>query len=142
STRWELGQALEGIAPGMAAEAPRELDLVSALREGATPAPIPFALKQPDREEGPLVNGDVTIISGEGKVGKSVTALGIALSITAGIPLGGVLVPTGGPRRVLYLDSENNERLIVRRWRQLVAGAGCVEAIRAWGASPLLHYVW
>ena len=61
----------------------RELDLVSIIAEDRPLPPVPYALRHPaDDDSGLLVEGDVTILSGEGKLGKSTFYMALALSLT------------------------------------------------------------
>jgi hypothetical protein len=123
-------------------EAPRYLDLRAIIADDRPLPDVPYALRDPKRDTGPIVEGDVTGVSSEGKVGKSTTALALAFSFSTASPFAGYLDPHPEPRRVLYLDAENNERLISRRWMQLVRGAGRVEDVKRWTAEPPLVYVW
>jgi RecA-family ATPase len=94
------------------------LDLESIM---AAPTPdIPWVLKPW------LVKGDIAVLGGEPKSGKSWTLLDLSIALTSDPPrtfLG--LVPVlGGPYRVLYLDAENNDTIIRVRLKKLVAGLG------------------
>lgn len=126
--------------PGLA---PRCFDVVGAVAEEANLPPVPYGLRHPDDEnQGLLVDGDVTIISAEGKSGKSSIMLAVAAAYTLDVPLGGFLKPERAPRRVLYIDAEQNERLLQRRWPMLVRGLDKAQQVKEWGDDPLLAYVW
>jgi hypothetical protein len=119
---------------------PSELDLARIIRDKRPLPPVPYALKHPDEDAGPLVNGDMTILSSEGKAGKSETVLAIAQSFSTGLPFAGYLEPTG-QQRCLYFDAENHEALITRRWIQLVNGLKATERVKHW-TDPPLRYFW
>ena len=118
----------------------RELDLAGLAASDEPIPPVPYSMRHPDKHAGLFVTGDVTALSGEGGVGKSTTALALALSWATGAPFAGFLVPEPGP--VIYFDAENPEALIKRRWRQLVNGLGCRDAVSKWGSPAPLRYVW
>jgi RecA-family ATPase len=75
-----------------------------------------------------LVKGDVTVLGGEPKVGKSWTLLDLVLSLTGDPPRKflGLIPVEGGPYRVLYLDAENNDTIISVRLKKLAAGTGAM----------------
>lgn len=69
-----------------------------------------------------LAQGDVMVMAGESGLGKSMLALGLMISLSLGMPLGGALPNRKGRARVLYLDEENNPRLVRHRLRKMIDG--------------------
>lgn len=78
--------------------------------------PIPWVY------EGWLAKGDIVILAGESGLGKSLLALELMVSLSTGRPFIGRLENRTGPQRVLYLDEENNPRLIRYRLHRLIDG--------------------
>lgn len=72
--------------------------------------------------EGLVPTRGVTILSGEGGIGKSFVALDMGLAVASGGLFAGQFQCAGGP--VLYVDLENDEGTIGRRLSQLAAGRG------------------
>lgn len=64
----------------------------------------------------------VTMLSGEGGIGKSFFALDIAMAVATGRPFVKTFETTQGP--VIYVDMENDEGTIGRRIAQLALGRG------------------
>jgi hypothetical protein len=69
-----------------------------------------------------LARRDLICLAGEPKLGKSWVALDLAFSLCMCRKWLGAVALTGGPYRVLYVDEENNARLIGYRVRKLVIG--------------------
>jgi len=70
-----------------------------------------------------IARGDVVCLAAEPKMMKSWLALDLAIALASA----GRFLPiqvAGGPYRVLYLDEENNPRIIGRRLRKLARGLG------------------
>lgn len=84
----------------------RRLDLDALL--DAPLAPIPYRV---DRF---AADGFVTVLAGHGGDGKSWTALAFAIGVATGNQIAGIDCAQG---RALYIDGENGERLIARRYR-------------------------
>ena len=94
----------------------RSLDLGRCLTE--TIEPIPWIIP------GWLAERDIVCLAGEPKLGKSLVALEAGLSLARpGRVLQHINV-RNGPYRVLYVDEENNPRLIRYRVRKLARGLG------------------
>jgi hypothetical protein len=94
----------------------RTVDLGAAMTENAEP--IPAILK------GWIAAGDVVAFAGEPKTGKSWAAADLAFSLASGRPWLGAVPVIGGPYRVLYVDEEQNPRLVRHRARKLARGRG------------------
>jgi DNA-binding transcriptional ArsR family regulator len=68
-----------------------------------------------------LCPGDIVILAGESGLGKSWVALDLMLALILGGPFA-AQKNQAGPQKVLYVDEENNERLIKYRLRKLIDG--------------------
>jgi hypothetical protein len=90
----------------------KRVDLAGALRDDED-EPIPWALR------GWLCRGDVAMLAGDAGIGKSWLLLDLALCMAAGESWLGTVPLEGQAQRVLYVDEENNDRLVryrVRKW--------------------------
>lgn len=109
---------------------------ITAHRDGGAPVALdpdtdpvqfePFLLE-------PIVAGrGVTVLYGEGGMGKSLLGLAIALSVASGWPLFNAMPLRVGP--VVYFDYEDDSDLHDRRLAALMAGANLTEL-----KHPILH---
>jgi len=98
-----------------------ESDVLKALDLGqllqTEPEPIPWVVP------GWLASRDVACIGGEPGGGKTWLAMCLALALATSGKFLGIQVE-GGPYRVLYVDEENNPRLVRYRIRKLARGLG------------------
>jgi len=115
-----------------------QLDLLACAKSGEEPGPVPYALAD-STGISPFVLGDIVVVSGEGESGKSSLCLGLALAFTTGTPFAERFHVTE-PQPVLYLDGENNDRLIRRRWLRLLNGHPAArEAVLGWKSNRLVY---
>lgn len=70
-----------------------------------------------------LLEGETTLLYGDGESGKSVIALAAALAVAAGVELPGMQL-RGAPAPVLYLDWETSATIAARRLALLSSGFG------------------
>lgn len=106
---------LAGIANGRGPEL-KTLDLAAAAANEAQEA-IPWVVP------GWLAAGDFAILAGDSGVGKSFLLLELAVALALGRPwFGQIELADGAPRRVLYVDEEQNLRLSRHRIRLLTVG--------------------
>jgi ABC-type dipeptide/oligopeptide/nickel transport system ATPase component len=78
--------------------------------------PVPWIL------EGWMARREVICLAGESSVGKSMLAMQLALCLVSGRKFLGEIEVQGAPYRVLYVDEENNARLVEHRLRKVARG--------------------
>ncbi len=100
---------------GGAVYAPREITLASAFEDRG---PLPVLI------ENYIMRGDRVLVGGESSSGKSITAADLALACAGAGPFLDRFKIQGDPMRVLYLDEENPERLVLERFRKLARARG------------------
>lgn len=118
---------------GDSAAPARRLD-VSALLDAELP-PIPY------RVHHLAADGFLTVLAGHGGEGKSWVALAMCIGVACGSAPGGIPCTQG---HALYIDGENGERLIARRYR---AAAGPRQGVAMYEAQTLdladpAHAAW
>lgn len=101
----------------------RRLDLAELL--DAELPPIPYRVQRL------AADGFVTVLAGHGGEGKSWIALALCIGVACGSEPGGLTCSQG---TALYIDGENGERLIARRYR---AAAGPREHVAIYEAQSL-----
>jgi len=133
-----------------AAHSEDEAMWAARLAEEQQPAPAPAAplagldlgrLARPPEPlrwlvEGRMTESSFTVLGAKPGVGKSWLGEDLAIAVTTGRPWLGHAVPQ--PRRVLYLDAENGEDLVLRRLRQLGARSEALDGRLLYSVEPLL----
>lgn len=76
--------------------------------------------------------GDICVLAGEPGLGKSWLALSLMFSLALSLPFAGVEATSPRKMRVLYLDEENNQRLVRYRVGKLFSGMG----LTMWNVDP------
>ncbi len=131
---FDVSLALEKVTRAYAQYAPTvHVDLRAGLLEAVTEAPpvewlqpISVLLAKPELPVDWLVNGLFSVgssgwIGAEPKVGKSFLVLELVYCLATGTPfLGQFAIPT--PRRVIYIQEEDPEQRVLRRFNQLLRG--------------------
>jgi hypothetical protein len=120
---WDLPPPLLG-AGGYDPEKFRKVDVAAALSR--PPEPVPWVI------DGFAAASDVTILTADPGVGKSMLLLGLCSALARGERLGGLACTRGS---ALYLDAENGRREIARRLHGLGCSADGLIVIEADGVN-------
>jgi hypothetical protein len=128
SARETLRKKLEALAPGQPWSAYLEeaaWRFTQAARQGEPLVTLTGRVSSPTREVLPrvLYEGEPTKIYGDGDIGKSLTALALAVAVHSGAALPGGLKPVR-PAPVAYLDWETSQDTHDERLGLLAAGLG------------------
>ncbi len=126
---WWAARLAEEPAAGAAPPAD-PLPGLDLARLAAAPPPLQWLV------EGRMTEATFTVLGAKPGVGKSWLGEDLAVALASGRAWLGHRVPR--PRRVLYLDAENGEDLVLRRLRQLGARPDELEGRLLYSVEPLL----
>ena len=98
---------------------PYRVGVTYPLDLSSEPEPVPWIVP------GWFASGDYHVLAGLGKGGKSWVALHTAVTLASGCGSWlSRIAPQGGPWRVLYVDEEQGDALVLRRLHKLARGLG------------------